>query len=319
MVYTWGEQEHALKFVRVQPKGAPACYLCTTEASVGLFIDTFKVTGKWDEAMGLLHAFEETARPKGPRTWVWRGRNTKTVVLAPEWMYKGPDVPQPTAEHPVNYVSVGGALCFASLLGCRLPTVSEWRAAHDEYAGGRKLNLRDATWKRQLDAVRQQAAAKPQLRPVWPDQDIFWPPGVEGQRGDRAQLVTHGSDDVLWLAPVGNGAVFRHLVGNVAEFVRTDDTDVHKEAEALSSWQRSDYPNLDNQRLDSFRVIGGSALSPPELWDGKGKPFHTAYPVDQEALWQGYADVGFRLAFTAPRGTPADRLKRILVEAGIPE
>ncbi|NQT88081.1 hypothetical protein HQ560_15045, partial [bacterium] len=280
IVFTWGGKGHALKFVRVRPKGAPACYLCTTEVSVGLFIDGFKVTGKWADATGLLHAFEETTRPKGPRTWVWKGRNTKVVALAPGWMYKGPEVPAPTVRHPLNYVSAGGALYFASLLGCRLPTVSEWRAASDEHAD-RQRNLRDATWRRQLEAVRERVARRPALRPVWPDHDIFWPPGVVGLRHDRAQVVSNGSDEVLWLAPVGNGAVFRHLVGNVAELVRTDATDVHKEAEALHTWKRADYPNLDNVRTDSFRVIGGSALSPPELWDGKAKPFHTAWPVDQ--------------------------------------
>jgi hypothetical protein len=151
---------------------------------------------------------------------------------------------------------------------------------------------------------------------VWPDHDIFWPAGVEGRRGAEARVVSNGRDDVLWLAPVGSGAVFRHLVGNVAEFVRTDETDVHKEAEAMRSWTRADFPDLDNRRTASFRVVGGSALSPPELWDGRTKPFYTTWPVDQRALWQGYSDVGFRLAFTAPRETPTDKLKRILTDAG---
>jgi hypothetical protein len=315
VVFTWGGSEHVLKFIRVQPKQGPACYLCTTEVSVGLFADSFKVTGKWADAAGLLHAFEDTSRPKGPRTWVWKGRNTRYVVVAQEWMYKGPEVPPPTPRHPVNYVSAGAALYFASLLGCRLPTVSEWRAAYDEHAD-RQRNLRDATWRQQLEAVKEWAEKRPALRPIWPDHDIFWPAGVEGRRGAEARVVSNGRDDVLWLAPVGSGAFFRHLVGNVAELVRTDETDVHKEAEAMRSWARADFPNLDNRRTDSFRVVGGSALSPPELWDGRSKPFYTPWPVDQRALWQGYSDVGFRLAFTAPRETPADKLKRILADAG---
>ena len=63
-------------------------------------------------------------------------------------------------------------------------------------------------------------------------------------------------------------------------------------------------------------VIGASALSAPELWDGKspGRAFDTVYPVDLAA---GPAvDVGFRLAFTAPREPPALRVKRLLAQQG---
>ena len=57
----------------------------------------------------------------------------------------------------------------------------------------------------------------------------------------------------------------------------------------------------DNAR--AIAVIGGSALSPPEL------PLDKPLPVKPGAA---YADVGFRLAFTAPSRSLAERLEWVL-------
>ena len=53
-------------------------------------------------------------------------------------------------------------------------------------------------------------------------------------------------------------------------------------------------------------VIGGSAFSGPEL------KVDVAYPVNSPS--EPYCDVGFRLAFTAPAASPAERLQGILAE-----
>lgn len=53
-------------------------------------------------------------------------------------------------------------------------------------------------------------------------------------------------------------------------------------------------------------VIGGSALSPPEVDPG------TAYPLDplKDGIGKnkGFSDVGFRLAFSQPNLSPRQRL-----------
>jgi len=65
-----------------------------------------------------------------------------------------------------------------------------------------------------------------------------------------------------------------------------------------------------------FRVVGGSALSPPELWNGKGKPFARGYPVVLDEARAGLSDVGFRLAFTAPQESVAARIRRFVRRQG---
>jgi len=80
----------------------------------------------------------------------------------------------------------------------------------------------------------------------------------------------------------GAGSVFRHIVGNVAEFV--DDSPAGYDGSEERRW---------------FRVVGGSSLSAPEI------PIEEAFPLvlNEADSWMvlenTYPDVGFRLAFDA--------------------
>ena len=114
-----------------------------------------------------------------------------------------------------------------------------------------------------------------------------------------------GNDGVLWFAPtsVGGGARVHHLVGNVAELVVEDGPQFERAT-----------PNAVGDVLGkvSLGVIGGSALSAPDLAVDKVLPFDAG---DSE----GYADVGCRLAFNAagtapPRESFAVRMRRLLTD-----
>lgn len=124
---------------------------------------------------------------------------------------------------------------------------------------------------------------------------------------DRA--TAHEFDDgILWFAPCTADPrhSIQHLLGNVAELVfdQPDRLDTAKPtAEGVLG--------VLQQAPDALAAIGGSSLSPPEL------PPETRIPVDLLFSTEGFADVGFRMAFTArgtrpPRETLAAKILRIL-------
>jgi len=120
-----------------------------------------------------------------------------------------------------------------------------------------------------------------------PDEGIF---SLKGQRPSDG-TVSSSDDGCLWFQDVTSGsAKFHNLVGNVAEFVYSDKS------------------------AQKFSVIGGSALSPPDLWDGASKPFSTAYDYDQAGAKE-FSDVGFRLAFTAPQKSIVESLREAIKAA----
>ena len=120
-------------------------------------------------------------------------------------------------------------------------------------------------------------------QPHMPDAGIFIPAEKKPGTGLRAEVASAANDRYLWLAPVNDGSArFRHLIGNVAEFV------------------------TDPAAPGRYCVIGGSSLSPKELDPER------AYEVPR--MRKGYSDVGFRLAFKAA-GVPLHvQIVRILRE-----
>lgn len=202
-------------------------------------------------------------------------------------------------------ISAQAAMYFAALAGCRLPSSAEWAAAYDAYEKGDPAvtwNLRDPTWQRQQDHMKNQR----EDAASWPDQWVFWPKGYSGQRraGKDAVAVTGKDDGLLWFAAVasGAGATFRHLVGNVAEFTYEDPRrfeEAFKEPKDVSIAKVTSFLAQD----DNVSVVGGSALSAPELW-AEGS-CDKAYRADSTA---SYSDVGVRPAFSAPTEPPASRM-----------
>ena len=126
---------------------------------------------------------------------------------------------------------------------------------------------------------------------VWPDQHSF-ADGLDGVPSGADAASHPWSDGVLWFAPVNEGRTrdFRHLIGNVAEYVIPDLSD-----EGLLT----DRGGVVDERVRAVggravtaQIIGGSSLSPPSV--RLDEPAATG--ADSGDL--GYTDVGFRLAFS---------------------
>jgi hypothetical protein len=140
--------------------------------------------------------------------------------------------------------------------------------------------------------------------PHAPDADAYLPPQARVGVGAAAKSYPH-RDGTLFFRPAGGGGgrAFRHLVGNVAEFV-CDASDAFEQLPEKSALRVKAFAAEAAPRLS---VIGGSALSPPEV------PYDVPHPVKPGAA---FADVGFRLAFTAPSRNLAEKLEWVLAGQG---
>ena len=304
MKYRWPKDKpvHSLEFVRIEPQrpaGRPF-YLCTTEVTAGLFIEI----AKRNKGIGKLlwkPRWRGDTR-KGACVWQWQGKQLRKAdrwvsipALTEEDSYypAGTRPARPQAAHPMQWVSPQAAEGFCTAIGCRLPTSAEWAAAYTAYEKELKdsrCNLRDPAWSREHNHVAElrKRTVNPASIP-WPTDGIFRPKGQKQETGSNAKAAVDENDGELWFAPAASaeGATLRHLIGNVAEFVKDGDT---------------------------FAVVGGSALSSGQLWDGGRRPFSRAYPADAPTAGGGYPDVGFRLAFSAPSLTVKDRTDVLLKE-----
>jgi hypothetical protein len=345
---------YSLSFVRLAPKGMRPFYLCSTEVSIGAFVDLVKANGTWPEANALL--FSSSAPPRGLQAWT-RPKSASEPIARfdpPTWCLEGgrtidlePTLRasrfnhfslnafygnNPKYEHPMQQVPAQAAMYVANLAGCRLPTAREWMAAYDtEIAAGgannwSRWNLRDITFQRQLSYTQKNQKDQPDQSPEALLAGVFRPQDLDPAAPRRPDGIDN--DDTLFFKPVDEpvgptppvgasasvtpgptGApvekpAFLHLVGNVAEFV-CDASD------AFDAW-------ADKRTHDGIiaflgklgdrpiSVIGGSALSPPEL--------DVTKPYKVNSASEPYADVGFRLAFTAPAKDPAERLRWVLDE-----
>ena len=200
---------------------------------------------------------------------------------------------------------------LASLVGCRLPTPEEWHAAFEAYEKAvppAQWNLRDETWRVQKEHVAALGDTGPR-GPQLPDEGIYLPPRQSGEPPAAATGAAAKSlaqrDGTLYFRPTDatGGSTFRQLVGNVAEMVCDAP-------EAIAQLKERTPQGIKSFAADAgtgLFVIGGSALSPPEL------PTDRPLPLKPGAA---YADVGFRLAFTAPSRNLAERLEWALAGQG---
>lgn len=280
-------------------------YLAQTETSLALFRGVADDMGLWAELTdgGVWSDFDSRTLAKinatwnGPRVWqaVLDGSGgVRGLDVSESWLAQtsrmltnsayAPGLGDPAANgkvsrdqgppndaDPMQHVSPKAAAIFAQSIGCRLPSPDEWQAALalEQSAGGsQRWNLRDQTWKKQYDYIKgleTQFAGQP-LNMPFPDDGAYKPRG-SGQGGSAQPT----DDGVLWFSPVnqGPGVVFKHLVGNVAEFV----------ADTTGTSPR-------------FGVIGSSALSPPAMNTTEMDRMLKGYQTKNS-----YADAGFRLAF----------------------
>ncbi|MFP4027112.1 MAG: hypothetical protein ACLFWL_04920 [Candidatus Brocadiia bacterium] len=277
--YVWrdgqGEVRHELAFERVEPKEGKPAYLCTTEVSVGLFVDVIEQAKQWENFHDHLHKNDIWM---GPKPWRWAGESKKKIrpatgkekegwlpmdiVTVPASWNPYPEavkIVPPGKESPINYISAQGAQNFASLLGCDLPKPSWWKVAYERGKTGKKnvarrWNLRDQT----CDEMRKHIISEPPSVP-------------EMQKSLRIfeqmspKKIYQWNDGTLWFDPVESREIapVYHLRGNVAELVKSGSV---------------------------YYVMGESALSPRS-----GKP-EKKYQVKENAA---YMDVGFRLGLPA--------------------
>ncbi len=305
-----------LAFARVNLPDGSVTYIQTTEISVGEFGAILGSRSSTTELEKLAFPwFERRNDPRvGARAWEWASTGTARpgVVPARAWLSRmglgavvdypaGAEPPPPAPDSPMQYVPLTMAVYTARLVGCRLPTVAEWRAARAQHAAEVKetdCNLRDRAWARQYQHAKDTIASG--KRTQFPFAGSYAP----GKRGEGRESVREWDDATVWFTGVnqGGGDVVHNLVGNVAEYV-FEGAGVTPEARATGAEE------FVASRGGDLRVIGGSALSEPGLAVDVPKAIS---PLDAS---EGYADVGFRLAFGVDvdtRSSLAARLRRIL-------
>lgn len=309
-----------VEFRRLEPTGEGVSFVSTTEMSVGAFIDL--VGGKAEEFRTIMPKSDAGGvDPRvGPRVWGWQGSSLavtspagpgdlgqgwvriKTQMAGREYYPAGLKVDPPSRDHPMQYLSPHAAVLAARLAGCRLPTVDEWTAAGGAVGA---TNLRDASWKKVHDHLRQFASAGPEF----PGAGLFWPAGVTRKSPfDDDQSAVTNDDNWVWFAPVTAGeGKFKHLAGNVAEYVTHEAVDW----EGLAATREAVDGALG--KGEKVRIVGGSALSPADV------KLEQAYPLTPQSR-EGYSDVGFRLAFGAPKAaaaaSTAERVRKALTASG---
>lgn len=293
-----------LEFARVQVGDGDPVYVSTQEVSLGAFVTMVRQSeepGKIEEIVaqkkwGFLSEVLE-GRFTGQahlRTWVADQTGQQPVRFYParDWMnegaasnaYAGTAPPPPRdlgMNVPMQRISIVAARDAARLAGCRLPTVQEWQAAAATETSA-VWNLRDELWSAQNERMKRSTDLG-----AW---------RLDANNGAFLMQDDSGvapSDGSLWFEAVDapRGEVFRHIRGNVAEFVATGG---------------------DATKPEGWAVIGGSALWPPSV------------PTDEPQSWRGlgwdsraYSDVGFRLAFDAKGAvaagpTFAQRVERVM-------
>jgi hypothetical protein len=310
----------------VDGSGDDATFIATSEMSVGAFMDIIATAGKWDEVRTMLPRTDAGGiDPRtGPRTWTWSGSamaltrtagpgdlaggwvRIKTQMSGREYYPAGVTVEPPSRDHPMQYLSPQAAILAARLAGCRLPTSEEWKAAGGGVEGGTGTNRRDASWKRVHEHLRQFASSGPEF----PGSGIFWPTGISRRSPlEDGEPAIPGDDGMVWFAPVGaggTGSQVLHLVGNVAEYTFEQPAML----EGLATTKEAIDAAVG--RGEQLRIVGGSALSPFEVEPA------TPYPVTAAMSREGFSDVGFRLAFGAPKAAAAagvaERLRTALAE-----
>lgn len=324
--YTWSAngKEHRAEFIRVATQTAngedAVAYIATTEASAGLVLDLFGQKLGWDnvktqKALPTIKQGDLDPR-RGARVWDWKEDLSQAIISVPRdgntslgWLRSkagmagvasypagNPGVPSgPSADSPMQQIEAISAGLAARLAGCRLPTLSEWEAARTaSNASAARANLRDASWKRAFDHLAAIADKNPDL-----PSDAVFPPNTTKRvspRDDSAPAV-ETDDGIVWFAPVqGSGAgvgsnapgEFMHLIGNVAEFVVVSGTGLSSSAATMDAMKAA-------MAADQVKVVGGSALSSKEV------AMVEAVDSSKRGMEKAYSDVGFRLAFGAPK------------------
>jgi hypothetical protein len=177
-----------------------------------------------------------------------------------------------------------GKIFAEKLLGARLPTPAEWKAALKTMAATNQGIFRGPNFTTLFNYLRNWTVAG-QVTDWRPSGGVF-APRVPTAAGGKQRFVDDGqpapaprSDGRIWFAPVDEGPVtgqFLNLLGNVSIYL-SDGKD--------------------------FYVAGGSALSPPGIdFTEPQKIEASGLAIGAKKATEGFSDVGIRPAFDAPPG-----------------
>jgi hypothetical protein len=214
---------------------------------------------------------------------------------------------------PMQYVSPEAALLIAELLGCRLPTSYEWEFALSRQPIGPQAplpNLRDTSWAAQLKHI-DTARGDGNIYAQYPDAGMFPYEGKYGKNNEaiawnalwqqqfKLNVPVGFNDGFIYLRKVVDGSAFSDLIGNVSEMVFDAPAKLLKVEPTVTKLREV----LDANQ-DQLFVLGGSCMSPPEV----------GFAKQTCGMHNGFADVGFRVAFEAANRLIVDRLKDLMNE-----
>lgn len=291
-----------LEFRRIKTRDDEHVFVSTTEVSVRLFCETVNNSTLSKEIVTELGQVMTQHAEGYVQTWQLDGQKVVPYLnwfrcehaASQEYFEKNPQCRQPAMSEygPIQYIPPNVAIAFAKMLNCRLPRTSEWQICAK--LAGKQANLKDTSW----------ASRRHEKSTYLLDSGIFWPEGVRKTQGYNAVYWKDVNDSIVLFAPVDSGTGdFRHILGNVAELVLDLEEHANLPAtpEKASSWLIK-----NSQKLG---VVGGSALSSAEVDPHK----RYALPLAPDRMGDVvFTDVGFRLAFTAPKASLQQRLQTIL-------
>lgn len=275
------------EFVRVNDSEIEPVYVCTEELSVaeaGALLAIYP--GGPRRAGRTWYQLEAENDPEGVITWEVRVTRIVPFSVGPSgwWSvdnvgaaeaFPGGMTPPgpPTPDTPIQWIEPVTIEGLAETIGCRLPTSAEWKLAlalerRESASRGQTLgaNLRDATFSAFTAHVAELRQRSTVRSLEYPHRESFDAGDLRGNA--ISEPATSDSDGSLWFETpthAGRGVVFKHLLGNVAEYV-------------------SDTPGAKT----GYGIIGGSAMS-------ASRDVETVTPTKLDT---SFADVGGRLAFS---------------------
>lgn len=309
VAYTKGGVTLQFAPIEVDLGGTPQInYILVSEVSVGMF-DGLARQDSVDTVSALLGKYAVANAPTPPCAITWeldRDPRKKALGFKPaeSWTeattlsFYPDDVAalagKPSVNSPMVWVTPQAAAFVAAVAGCRLPTEAEWRASVAAY-GAANPNLRDPNWSKITARIQALlGGADPTVKTQ--ASSIHLPPTFifPADKGVEAAP----DDGTLWFRDVTEGSGVRDLRGNAAEFVLADAAvfDAAGVKDQVAKPARDSLPLFKG----NVKVVLGSALSSPADADAPPAAYADAYLQRM----QSFADVGFRLAFSAGPGGP---------------
>jgi len=292
-----------MHFKLIVNKAGGSFYMCTTDAPVGWFIDLVDPS-----RAPIFKHLMDLIRPQnlvGPCAWA---RDGEWMKVNPPWIAPTVfatwsaqlNVVPASALTPMQYVSPLAAMDAARLVGCRLPTVDEWRQAYGNAARDHDDNTDGPNWQALRSTI---SAIVPDPGPATLSFKKFVAEmPLQAPTGQPANV-----NDQVWLREVPRDFPTLHdMRGNVSQWVLSSPAPtLISDNPIIVRDEAGDHQvnNQDDAQLNSFYThamrIGLSVVSSSNEDESTPRvpddPRHNHH--------HQYFDVGFRLAID---DTPAD-------------